>query len=174
MDWKSIRKNYEKDGLPVAELARRYGCHQSTIRRRAKKEGWSRKARKGGLEPEELDPRLCMLHEHRKLWKDVKKRLSMGLEKGSMDDIKVAKTACDALSSLMKGEREVWGLDEIDYGGGLDEAMEIAAEMDTATVPPGTGASLEGEETFRSGAGRQKKRKNGTGKKETRGGSRGK
>ncbi len=162
MDWKRIRSEYEKEDVSVAALARRHGCNESTIRRKARREGWSRAGRKGrkGVR----DPRISMLNEHLRLWTGVKKRLAKGIEKGSIEDLRAAKTACEAVSTVVKGEREVWGLNDI--GCGLDETMEIAGEMDRVTVPPGTGPSVEGEETLRSGAGGKKERKDGTGEEE--------
>ncbi len=142
IDWQKVREDFERGDISIRGLAKRYGCHESTVRRRAKKEGWRRRdgtSMKGGSEekPENL------LHEHRRLWKGVKKKLIKGLEESDHDELRIAKTACEVLSNVVKGERQAWGLEEYCDRELLDDAEEITKEMVRSTVPPGTDPSVD-------------------------------
>jgi hypothetical protein len=42
IDWESVEAEYRLNQISILEIGRRYGCSDALIRRRAKKEGWSR------------------------------------------------------------------------------------------------------------------------------------
>lgn len=144
IDWKAVRKGFEA-GETARRLAKAHGCNESTIRRRARKEGWERaqdpKGQDGEPEHDEI------LVDHRDLWKGVKKRLVKGLSnndaKIGLEELKVAKIAGEVLSSVIRGERMAWGLEE--GPGATDDAKEIAAEMARVTVQQGAGEAPFGE-----------------------------
>lgn len=144
IDWKAARKGYES-GEAVRALAKAHGCHESTIRRRAGKEGWERAQDRTGQggEPEHDE----ILVDHRDLWKGVKKRLVKGLSnndaKLGLEELKVAKIAGEVLSSVIRGERMAWGLEE--GPGAADDTKEIAEEMARVTVQQGAGEAPFGE-----------------------------
>ena len=168
IDWNEIRSEYEAAGQSVRRLAAKHGIKADSIKRRAVKESWKKASpaqesspalpspvkgeekRKGSSEPEAKSsarrPR-DISQEHRKLWKGVKKRLVSGLRsadlKAGLEELKVAKVAGEVLSSVIKGEREAWGLDEGSAEKAQDNAGDIIAEMDALTVPHGTDETVE-------------------------------
>ncbi|OGQ50713.1 MAG: hypothetical protein A3J24_08290 [Deltaproteobacteria bacterium RIFCSPLOWO2_02_FULL_53_8] len=109
IDWRGVKRGFELNASTPAELAKIYGCHASTIRRRAAKEGWKKaglitvdavgafetapidaltKAKAEGLREAEdgkqaVDsdaPPQTASSDHQILWQGVKKRLVRGLE----------------------------------------------------------------------------------------------
>ena len=150
IDWNEIRSEYEKGGQSAGRIAARHGIKADSIKRRAAKESWKKASpAQESKEPEANSsarrPR-DITHEHRKLWKGVKKRLVSGLKsadlKTGLEELKVAKVAGEVLSSVIKGEREAWGLDE-GSGERQESAGDIVAEMAALTVPHGTDETVE-------------------------------
>lgn len=43
VDWKKARRLYERDGLPLAEIARRVGCKPHTVSAHRDGEGWAKR-----------------------------------------------------------------------------------------------------------------------------------
>jgi len=144
IDWNAVRTGYEAGGA-VRGLAGFHGCHESTIRRRAGKEGWERGQGHEALRGETVHGELLV--DHRDLWKGVKKRLVRGLSnndaKLGLEELKVAKIAGEVLSSVIRGERMAWGLEEGPEA--TDDATETAAEMARVTVQQGAGEAPFGE-----------------------------
>lgn len=144
IDWRAVRTGYES-GMAVRSLARSHGCHESTIRRRAGKEGWERAQDRMGQGGEPVHGEILV--DHRDLWKGVKKRLVRGLSnndaKLGLEELKVAKIAGEVLSSVIRGERMAWGLEEGPEA--TDDATETAAEMARLTVQQGAGEAPFGE-----------------------------
>ncbi|MBI2412459.1 MAG: hypothetical protein HYV24_04540 [Deltaproteobacteria bacterium] len=143
IDWKAVRRGFEA-GETAIRLAKAHGCHESTIRRRARKEGWVAEDPKG-RDGEAIHDEILV--DHRDLWKGVKKRLVRGLSnndaKVGLEELKVAKIAGEVLSSVIRGERMAWGLEE--GPGTTDDAKDIAAEMARVTVQQGAGEAPIGE-----------------------------
>lgn len=154
-DWKDARKEFESTEISFGELAARHGLSPSTVRKRAGKEGWKKKLK--ALRPEEKGEGAeagsrtdDVLSGHRSLWMGVKKRLVRGLEsrdsKLGLEELKVAKIAGEVLTSVIKGERQAWGLED---GAEADTDMagadEIARKMAEATVPSGADEAVERE-----------------------------
>ncbi|MBI5643379.1 MAG: hypothetical protein HY954_07890 [Deltaproteobacteria bacterium] len=154
IDWPGIKKDLEKGAVSIREMALKYKCDRSTIRRRAKKEGWERRREAGepGLkknsrrdEPAGLDN---VLDDHKSLWRGVKKRLIKGLHnndaKTGLEDLKVAKMAGEVLSNVIRGERMAWGVEAgEDNSEGHDDPEEIISEMARITLPPGAGEAAD-------------------------------
>jgi len=144
IDWNAVRTGYEA-GMAVRGLAGSHGCHESTIRRRAGKEGWERGQGPQTLRDETVQGEILV--DHRDLWKGVKKRLVRGLSnndaKLGLEELKVAKIAGEVLSSVIRGERMAWGLEEGPEA--TDDATETAAEMARVTVQQGAGEAPFGE-----------------------------
>lgn len=152
-DWKEARKEFESTECGIKVLAERLGLSHSTVRKRARKEGWKIKARVCGTEEKkEPDQNVArprdVLGEHRSLWMGVKKRLVRGLKnrdsKLGLEELRVAKIAGEVLTSVIKGERQAWGL-ECGAEAEADSADEIARKMAEATVPSGTDEAVERE-----------------------------
>lgn len=150
-DWKVARKEFESTECGIKVLAERLGLSHSTVRKRAKKEGWKIKPKdcwsEGKKEPDQNGSRpRDVLDEHRSLWMGVKKRLVRGLKsrdsKLGLEELKVAKIAGEVLTSVIKGERQAWGLE---CGAEADSADEIARKMAEATVPSGADETVERE-----------------------------
>lgn len=151
IDWNEIRSEYEEAGKSVARLAAKHGIKADSIKRRAVNESWKKASPlRESKEPELKSPARRprdITHEHRKLWKGVKKRLVSGLKsadlKAGLEELKVAKVAGDVLSSVIKGEREAWGLDEASGAKAEGNAEDIISEMAALTVPHGTDEAVE-------------------------------
>ncbi|MEE9615267.1 MAG: hypothetical protein V3W31_10035 [Thermodesulfobacteriota bacterium] len=140
IDWKRIKRDYGAKKFTLTELAKKYLCHPDTIRKKARKDGWdsskSSAARPGSV-----------IHDHRRMWGSVKKNLDTVLKKtdveSGVEGLKFAKLAGDALSSVVKGERQAWGLVETGADIEPEEMTDTTKEMEQATVPPGAGEALE-------------------------------
>lgn len=83
INWTELRRAYESTGVSVKTLSKRNKCAESTINKKAQKEGWSKVkiGKKQGLSPEPSNPP-CLVEvtdEHIRLWGKVKKRLVKGL-----------------------------------------------------------------------------------------------
>jgi hypothetical protein len=150
IDWKAVKEEFCSGSVNITGLAKKYGVHRNTIGRRVKKELWRENGgpveKEGNgskaLKPEEI------FDEHRDLWKGVKKRLVKGLHNSDvelgLEELKVAKMAGEVLSSVIKGERLAWGIEDngrVD----LNDTEEIAVEMDLATIPRRADEALDGE-----------------------------
>lgn len=87
--------------------------------------------------------------EHRRLWRDVKKKFKNGLRtrdlKEGLEKLKAAKTAGEVLTIVVKGERQAWGLDEYGSGKLPDDTEEIVEAMASLTVPSGADKVMDGE-----------------------------
>lgn len=147
IDWKAVKEEFDSGTVTIIELAKKYGAHRNTIGKKAKREGWRKK---DALEDRGTAARKTenLLDDHRVLWRGVKKRLVKGLHsddvKLGLEELKVAKMAGEVLSSVIKGERLAWGIED-DERVVLDDTEKIAAEMELATVPGGADEAVEGE-----------------------------
>ncbi len=130
IDWQRLREDYSR-GFSAEELAELYHCSARTIRDRIRREGWKRLEEvEGGAG--------TLIKEHRRLWQEVKKRLSVGLNRGDEKELKIAKMAGDVLLSVIKGEKEVWNMDPADKGPTEEEIYAVTKEMESLTVSHGT------------------------------------
>ncbi len=130
IDWQRLREDYSR-GFSVEELSELYRCSPRTIRDRIRREGWKRHTecdREAG----------SLVKEHRRLWQEVKKRLSVGLNRGDEKELKLAKMAGDVLLSVIKGEKEVWNMDPADKTLTEEEINAVTREMESLTIPHGT------------------------------------
>ncbi|HHL39614.1 MAG TPA: hypothetical protein ENJ37_03840 [Deltaproteobacteria bacterium] len=145
IEWRRVRDEYEREGLGFETLAGRHGCKAETVRRRARKEGWTRRVAPGGAPPSNED----ILEEYRRLWRDVKSTLVRALKRSDakhrLDELKAAKLAGEIVATIVKGESRLWGLDENLYKELLSESDEIAAQMEGLTVSQGAAQALDGE-----------------------------
>ncbi|HLE09344.1 MAG TPA: hypothetical protein VI914_06925 [Thermodesulfobacteriota bacterium] len=143
IDWKRVRADYEEKDLSFRELAAVYGHKEGLIKKRAKKEGWKKRAgkrkKKRGAHPGNL------IEEHRNLWGSVKRKLTDGLEKSDEKELKIAKLAGDVLMDIVKGEREAWGIIDNDFSACEEDILSITRQMERATVPSGAEKALERE-----------------------------
>ena len=153
IDWSRVREDYETRKITLRELARLYNCNPSTICRKAKRYGWRRWVSSEGGEGKadyaahDIVPGL--LKEHRRLWEKLRRRVGGELEKKNDLDVKEFKASADAVSVIVKGERQAWGIAQQKDGleGSDEELLEVAKEMEQATVPSGASPALErGEE----------------------------
>jgi len=141
--WKGVRKDYEEKGESPRELADKYNCHPSSIRRRAKKEGWTMKGKGSGKGGRKGCEARCPERLSADVWRGVKERLIKGLEesdaKKGLEELKVAKMAREVITSML---RET---DDLADDGFAEDALKVAEQMARLTVPPGTGKAMEGE-----------------------------
>ena len=153
IDWSRVREDYETKKLTFRELAGLYNCNPSTMCRKAKRYGWRRWVPSGDGEgkaddaPHDLVPGL--LKEHRRLWERLRCKVGGELEKKNDLDVKEFKASADAVSVIIKGERQAWGIAQHNHerDGLGEELLEVTKEMEQATVPPGASPALErGEE----------------------------
>jgi len=150
IDWKSVRGEFEASCVTFVWLARRYGCKADTIRKRAARQGWKRPEIVGG--DNRVGPACAdtganeVIGDHRTLWKGVKSRLVRGLHhedaKSGLDELKIAKTASEVLSNVIKGERLAWGLEDAEE---FEDQEEIASQMDEATSSASAAQAVDGE-----------------------------
>jgi hypothetical protein len=152
IDWNGLKGEFESGSAPTAALAKKYGCHTDSIRRKAKKEGWEKKyalVKKPGEERGiELEGRPERLPErHSDFWKGVEKRLARGLKtrdvKQGLEELKVAKMAGEVISSMIRGKRLELGLEEAAAEKGDDEGDLVAAEMARVTAASGAEEALD-------------------------------
>lgn len=143
IDWKAVKRGYQ-GGMGAPELAKRHGCSAETVRKKARKENWSRKElekRAAGT-----DAGVDAAADHRTLLNGVRRRLVKGLEnadlKLGLEELRVAKTALEVLSDYRKEEELALGL-----GSGREDehCSALAAEMAEATAPSGADEALERE-----------------------------
>lgn len=145
IDWNGLKKEYGSGGLSMRALADKYGCHKDSLRRKAKREGWTRrqasKERPAEAETGHLPDK------HRGYWRGVEKRLAKGLKtkdvKQGLEELKVAKMAGEVISSMIRSKRLELGLEDATLEKGADDTEGIAAEMAQATVPCGAGETLD-------------------------------
>lgn len=152
IDWNVLRGEFESGSAPMTALARKYGCHADSIRRKAKKEGWEKKY---GLEKKPGEERVIELEKrperlperHSDFWKGVERRLSRGLNtkdvKQGLEELKVAKMAGEVISSMIRGKRLELGLEEAAAEKGDDEGDLVAAEMARVTATSGADEALD-------------------------------
>ncbi len=160
IDWYGPKSDYTTTASSIKAMAQKYGCHTSTINKKAKKEGWVRFKFEDILkEHEELEHSSTAVEAsevsagHRVLWNGVKRRLIKGLRskdvKQGLEELKVAKAAGEVLSNVVKGEKIAWGMEDEPPSGAADEEYEeserLIRKMESLTVPQGTGPSLDGE-----------------------------
>lgn len=137
IDWKSVREEFETTKLSFTELAGKYGRHPTTVRRRAKKEGWGRRAETAGdKNPEQV------LNAHRRLLRGLRDEVERELGEKE-HNLTTDPKGVDALLKIFKSERQAWGIGEIGLEVRPDETSLVIKEMDESTVPPGTGTTLE-------------------------------
>lgn len=146
IDWKAVKKDFESGGLSLSAMADKYGCHKDSVRRKAKKEGWTR-----GQPAEQASQagksERCLPERHRNFWRGVEKRLAKGLKtkdvKQGLEELKVAKTAADVISSIIRSKRLELGLDEGSTENGADDNGAITAEMARVTISSGAEKALD-------------------------------
>jgi len=151
IDWEGVKRDFLAGGKTFRELSDEYGCHPDTIRKRARREGWSKPGSEDGKTGQgpagSGKKRDDITGTHRHLWRGVKKRLQRGLKsrdlKLGLEELKVAKVAGEVLTHVVRGEREVWGLNDNDGEGVPEEIEEIVKEMAALTAPSGTDETLE-------------------------------
>jgi len=99
--------------------------------------------------PEAADAAERITEKHRELWAKVKKKLISGLRKKDpkegIEELKAAKTAADVLTSIVRGERQAWGIDATGDERLPDDTEEIVKAMASLTVPSGTDTALDGK-----------------------------
>ncbi len=148
IDWSAVKEDFREGKLSAEKLAKKYGCRETTLRRRAEKEGWAggsgEKGDGAGAKAHAHAPETQDVLDDGSLWKGVRKRLVSGLHnndaKLGLEELKVAKMAGEVLSSVIKGERLALGLDSEG-----DDQEEIAREMARFTLPHGADAADGGE-----------------------------
>ncbi len=157
IDWQGVRRDYLSSEYSIARLPGKYGCYSNTIKKRARRDGWPRCLAVNISEspPHGADPPVGkpedVLGEHRVLWNSVKKKLIMGLKssdlKPGLEELKVAKVAAEVLTSVIKGERQAWGLKEDGLHKVPDEepkdTEELTWAMASLTLPSGTDETLD-------------------------------
>lgn len=151
IDWEGVKRDFE-GGDSFSKLAEKYGCHESTVRRKAGKEYWKRPGKDAGgkrRKPQSLEGGFSdsILNDHKRLWSGVKKRLIRGIEnsdaKIGLEELKVAKIAGEVLSNVIRNER--LSMTDAKDAAFMDDADEIAREMARATAPPEPDEALDGE-----------------------------
>lgn len=147
IDWNGLRIDYESGREPLKSLAEKYGCHERSIRKKAKKEGWKKRSagRPGGAACEK-EPQ-ALPESHRSFWRGVEKRLARGLEtddlKKGLEELKVAKMAGEVISGMIRSKRLELGFDEAGAQAGADESQDIAVEMARVTAAPGAEETVD-------------------------------
>lgn len=146
IDWDGVKKEFEAGGSSLSALAEKYGCHKDSVRRKAKKEGWQRGQSSEQARESEKSER-GLPERHRNFWRGVEKRLARGLKtkdvKQGLEELKVAKTAADVISSIIRSKRLELGLDEASTENGADDNGAITAEMARVTASSGTEETLD-------------------------------
>lgn len=155
--WQGVRRDYLSSEYSIAGPSEKYVCYPKTIKKCARRDGWLRclavninESPSHGAGPPADKPQ-DVLGEHRVLWNSVKKRLIMGLKssdlKPSLEELKVAKVAAEVLTSVIKGERQAWGLEEDGLQKVPDEepkyTEELTRAMASLTVPSGTDETMD-------------------------------
>ncbi len=152
IDWNGLKGEFESGGAPMTALAKKYGCHADSIRRKSKKEGWKRKQ---GLEKKPVEERgneferrpERLPERHSDFWKGVERRLARGLKtkdvKQGLEELKVAKMAGEVISSMIRGKRLELGLEEAAAEKGDDDGDLVAAEMARVTATSGADEALD-------------------------------
>lgn len=175
IDWRGVKKGFETNASTAGELAKIYGCHASTIRRRAHKEGWNRidlkekdsmrlletasleaVITKTGIEDIEDGKKTVELEEgaqigcadHQSLWQGVKKRLVRGLE---TKDVKAGLEELKVAKLAGEVLTSVIKGERLALGlvaGEHDENQRVDedfAEMEAATASHGADEAVDGE-----------------------------
>lgn len=144
IDWKALKREYLEADYSLRELSRRFGCHPSTISKRARREGWSRP---GKSAPPGRRPGECVLDDHIHLlnvaWRKVERGLKNKDAKLGLDELRVAKMAGEVLPKLIEERKRAICMGEENKGRGLVDAQRIAGEMDSLTVSQDPGETLE-------------------------------
>lgn len=163
IDWTELRTAYE-GGARITTLSKKFKRAESTIRKRAQGEGWTRhseaessaprKRARPRSKPEAVPKTEDVMDEHIRLWGRVKKRLVKGLRnadvKTGLEELKAAKVAGEVLANVIKGERLAMGIPAPDAApmspfDTSDDEKDIASEMVRSTAPPGADAPVDGE-----------------------------
>ncbi|MBI5234359.1 MAG: hypothetical protein HY880_08390 [Deltaproteobacteria bacterium] len=96
---------------------------------------------------EKIEPE-TIVQNHRRLWAEIKSRLSESLKEGAKEDpfeeLRFVKTAGETLSNIVKGERLAWGVDEVSPESDANDRDAVAEEMAESTVSSGADKTLEG------------------------------
>ena len=134
IDWERLKEDYQR-GFSLEELAELYGCSPRTIGAKVRKEGWQRSPAERAA--------ANLVKEHLRLWQEVKKRLSAGLNRGDEKELKIAKMAGDVLLSVIKGEREVWQIEPAKEGLTEKELYEVTKKMEQITLSSGAETAVD-------------------------------
>ncbi|MCD8107835.1 MAG: hypothetical protein LUE20_07730 [Oscillospiraceae bacterium] len=143
--WDEVKLAYET-GFPIKKLAEKYTISESTIKSKAKLNGWSidaatavskiAEARLAGLStPEEtvekqqaaideaVDERVKIVERHRKEWADYTDYLYNAKEREDIQELRKAKLYGESLKIKQAGERTAWNMDA---GNGLQGDIQIS------------------------------------------------
>jgi hypothetical protein len=157
IDWQAVKRDYLSSKYSVKELAEKYGCYPETVKKYIRRGYWPccRSAYKldgtsGGVDLP-VDKAEDIREEYRVLWDSVKKRLIGGMQssdlKQRLNELKAAKVAGDVLNTIIKGEKEAWGLEGDGSRKAPDEERirieELTRTMESITVPPGADETLD-------------------------------
>ena len=157
IDWQAVKRDYLSSIYSIKELAEKYGCYPETVKKYARRGYWPcwRSVNKSESSSSSVDLPIdkteAIMEEHRVLWDGVKKRLIGGLQssdlKQSLDELKAAKVAGEVLNTVIKGEKEAWGLEEDGSKKVPDEESisieELTRTMESFTVPSGADETLD-------------------------------
>lgn len=143
IDWGAAKRSFEREGLTFEEVAGRQGCKAETVRRHALSDGWKRRPCRLCTSPNIQTTPGEVVKSHRRLWKGLRKKVGTEIEKDEVVVEKELKVATDVLNTIIKGERQAWGLIDTADEVKRDETGHITKEMEYATVPPGAGKALD-------------------------------
>lgn len=157
IDWQAVKRDYLSSRYSIKELAEKYGCYPETVKKYLRRGYWPcyRLVNKSESPPSSVDSPTDktedIVEEYRALWDGVKKRLVGGLKssdfKQSADELKVAKVAAEVLNTVIKGEKEAWGIGEDESKKVSDEESipieELTRTMESFTVPSGADETLD-------------------------------
>ncbi len=138
-DWVTIRAEYEV-GASMRSLARKHGCSQPAISKRAKKDLWTQDCEPavkrlvtemvitGGevISPDnkkneaikaEAQRRAAVLIRHKKEWDEHLLLISQAVSDRDFDLAKLAKITSETIRIRQDGERKAWRLDDMSDTG---------------------------------------------------------
>ena len=134
-EWELARKKWEVGpALNFVDIAKELGVTRQAVQRRAKREGWTRRAttrevvEKAHVKADRstadlhdvsdrkltevaVDLRAKVLERHRKEWDGVRQRVYEALRSGDFDRAKLGKISAESIRIIQDGERKAWGLD---------------------------------------------------------------
>ncbi len=146
IDWKSLKKEYETESSSVRLLSEKYSCHESSIKKKIKKNKWQRFSNSGLSSDKENEIiKENILKNHRMLWQKIREMHAKFLNEGGVENSKELKLYTEALEKIEKGERLAWNLDDNSENFKIDELFGLAEEMEQTLSHRRAGETLEGE-----------------------------